>query len=227
MSGRTLPRLYAILDAGAVKGAGLDLLEAATALRDAGVQLLQYRDKQASGPDVLAHAREIGRIFAGSGALLLLNDDPGLAVEAGWDGVHVGQSDGAVAAARAVVGAERLVGLSTHNAEQMLAARLTDADYIAVGPIFSTLTKWDAEPAIGLAGMRELRLLCDRPLVAIGGIACDQVSEVLAAGADSVAVIGALVTDGSVEENARALLRAAGAAAETRTSEDRAIAGKP
>lgn len=204
---RSLPRLYAILDAEAVRGAGVELLETAQALRRAGVLLLQYRDKQAAETEILDNARRIAKVFAGSGALLILNDSPQLARAAGWDGVHVGQTDAAVAEARAIVGRGRLVGVSTHTAAQMQAAEATDADYLAAGPIFRTDSKADAAAAIGLAGLRTMRLLCRRPLVAIGGIGSGSAQETMAAGADSVAVIGALFEPGrSVEENARRLL---------------------
>ena len=187
-----LPRIYAILDGGTLRSAGLDLLTTALTLREAGILLLQYRDKAASGAEILENARAIGSIFKGSGARLLLNDSPSLAAEAGWDGVHVGQTDPSVAEARLQVGPDRLVGVSTHTPEQFYQAVDSDADYIAYGPIFSTGSKPDAETPVGLDGLRNIRGLDARPLVAIGGISHQQVSSVFAAGADSVALIGAL-----------------------------------
>lgn len=206
-----LPRLYGILDGSAVRAAGLDLLPAAASLRDAGLKLLQYRDKHETEAEILRNARAIGKLFAGTGAILILNDWPEIAVEARWDGVHVGQTDAAVSEARRIVGADRVVGVSTHTAAQFLLAAETDADYLAFGPIFQTTTKPDAEPAVGLAGLREVRSLTKQPVVAIGGISLEGMPDVFAAGASSVAVIGALFEAGeSVFESASGLLEAAG-----------------
>ena len=191
-----LPRLYAILDGEAARLRGVGVLDAATSLRNAGVLLLQYRDKKATKAEILETACAIGEIFEGSSSTLILNDWPLVAVEAGWDGVHVGQSDVAVAIARRVVGNERLVGVSTHSVEQFQSALTSDADYIAFGPIFGTTTKLDAEPAVGLEGLKEIRKLSERPVVAIGGISLERVKSVFAAGADSVAVVGALFEGG-------------------------------
>ena len=187
-----IPRLYAILDGSAVRSAGFELLHAARALRDAGIQLLQYRDKALTQSEVLDNARAIGSIFAGSNASLVLNDWPEMVVEAGWQGVHVGQSDASIAEARRLVGDGRLVGVSTHSSEQFRSALETAADYIAYGPIFGTMTKRDAETPVGIEGLQLVRKLSRRPLVAIGGISLDRMEGVFAAGAHSVAVIGAL-----------------------------------
>ena len=191
-----LPRLYAILDGSTIRAADLDLLDAARALCEAGVRLLQYRDKKAEKDKVLRNARAIREIFPQSETLLILNDWPDLAVEAGWDGVHIGQTDVSVAEARARVGTTRVIGVSTHTVEQFRGAVDTDADYIAYGPIFGTRSKANAEPAVGLARLREVRTLSERPLVAIGGISGDRMPSVFAAGADSIALISALFTRG-------------------------------
>ncbi len=143
-------------------------------------------------PTSLRNAGEIGSVFEGSGARLLLNDFPHLVAEAGWDGVHVGQADGSVAEARRQVGPDRLVGVSTHTVAQLHRAAATDADYIAYGPIFATGSKVDAETPVGLPGLRGVRRLDSRPLVAIGGISRERMSDVFGAGADCVALIGAL-----------------------------------
>ena len=201
-----LPKLYAILDGDAIGAVSLDLLDTAGALRDAGIQLLQYRDKRAGKNKVLKNAIAIQKIFRGSGALLILNDWPVLAAEAGWDGVHVGQADTSVAEARAYVGTNRLVGVSTHTVEQFRGAANAGADYIAFGPIFDTTSKSDAEPAVGLEGLRVVRALSDLPLVAIGGISGNKVPSVLRAGADSIALISALFTRGEPVRDAASRL---------------------
>ncbi len=203
-----LPRLYAILDGDTVRAAGLDLLDAARSLRDAGVQFLQYREKKSNHLEIFQNAQAISTIFRGSGALLVVNDWSEIAVEAGWDGVHVGQRDASVEKARQSVGQHRLVGVSTHTVAQFRAAILTDADYIAYGPVFSTVTKLDAEAVVGLEGLRQVRTLSQRPLIAIGGISDARMPSVFAAGADSIAVIGALFSEEqSLQTRAASLLR--------------------
>ena len=205
-----LPRIYAILDGGSLRSAGLDLRSTATALRDAGILLLQYRDKMAPDAEILENARAIRTIFKGSAATLLLNDFAHLVAAAEWDGVHVGQTDSTVLEARRQVGAERLVGISTHTPEQFSQAAETDADYIAYGPIFQTGSKADAEAPVGLHGLRDVRRLDARPVVAIGGISRERLSGVFAAGADSVAVISALYRDPAcVTETVSRLLESA------------------
>ncbi len=203
-----IPALYAILDADAVLRGGRDLLEAAKALRAAEVPLLQYRDKQATQDQVLERARAIGAMFRDTDTVLILNDWPELCVAAGWHGVHVGQSDLAVQTARQIVGPGRLVGVSTHIPREVRAADSTTADYVAVGPIYPTASKAAPEPVVGLPGLQIARTLTRKPLVAIGGITSETVEETLAAGADSVAVIGALLQQGgSITDRSRAMLR--------------------
>ena len=204
---RSLPGFYSIIDAGVLGQRGVDLSDFATAVRDAGVQLVQYRDKDAAPQTILRNAEIIRNIFAGSGSLLIMNDRADLAVLAGWDGVHVGQSDLSPEDARRVVGAARWVGVSTHTEEQVRFAELSCADYVAVGPVFATGTKRDAEPVIGLAGVTLARALTTKPLVAIGGVTRANARSVIEAGADSVAVISALIDElESVEKVARDFL---------------------
>jgi thiamine-phosphate pyrophosphorylase len=204
---RSLPGFYAIIDAGVLVKRGVDLSYFAKAVRDAGVQLVQYRDKDADPQTILRNAEIIRDIFAGSGCLLIMNDRADLAVLAGWDGVHVGQDDLSPEDARKVVGTERWVGVSTHTEDQVRIAELSCADYVAVGPVFATGTKQDAEPVIGLAGVTLARTLTTKPMVAIGGITKANARSVIEAGADSVAVISALIVEGeSVEKVARDFL---------------------
>ncbi len=199
-----IPRLYPIVDAGGLAARGVGLEEFATELRDAGVTLLQYRDKSGSPQNILRNAALIREAFAGVDCRLILNDRADLAVLAGWDGVHVGQTDLAPEDARRVMGAGRWVGVSTHNDEQVRIADGSTADYVAVGPVFATGTKADAEPVIGLEGVRRTRALTGKPIVAIGGITRSNARSVIEAGADSVAVISALLAEGeSVAKVAR------------------------
>jgi thiamine-phosphate pyrophosphorylase len=206
-----LPKLYPILDAGLLEARGHDLRWAAEQLKEAGVGLLQYRDKAGSPQSVLQNAATIREAFAAAACRLILNDRADLAVLAEWDGVHVGQGDLLPEDARRVVGAERWVGISTHTEEQVKLADLTCADYVAVGPVFATGTKLDAEPVIGLDGVRRARALTTKPIVAIGGITRANARSVMEAGADSVAVISALFVEGEpVEKVARDFLEILG-----------------
>ena len=189
-----IPPLYPILDAESCVRRGLELLTVAETWRDAGVRLVQYRDKPGSDADVLRHARALRDVF-GASATLILNDRVALFADSGFDGVHVGQGDGSVAAVRAVIGREAVLGVSTHTPAEVAAADLMDVSYVAVGPVFATSTKLDAEPEVGLEGVRLARSLTGKPLVAIGGITSSSAASVLEAGADSVAVISALLDD--------------------------------
>ena len=212
-----LPRLYAIADVGVLAARGIELRAFAEGLRGGGVSLVQLRDKNGSPQDVLAGAAILREVF-GRDCLLIMNDRADLAVLAGFDGVHVGQGDLGVGDVRAVLerrqykghggfteGHKGTVGVSTHSVEQVLGAG--DADYVAVGPVFATGTKLDAEPVVGLEGVRRARALTARPLVAIGGITRQNCRSVIEAGADSVAVISGLIVPGeTVEKVARDFL---------------------
>ncbi len=186
---------------------GVALARVAEDLKAAGVRLLQYRNKVGEPVSILRAAAVLWEVFAGTGCRLIMNDRADLAVSAGFGGVHVGQGDLSPEDARRVVGAERWVGVSTHNDEQLRIANETSADYIAVGPVFATGTKVDAEPVIGLEGVRRARALTQKPIVAIGGITRANARNVIDAGADSVAVISALFVEGeTVEKVARDFL---------------------
>jgi thiamine-phosphate pyrophosphorylase len=206
-----LPRLYAIVDHPALEVRGIPVGKFATELREAGVRLVQYRDKVGSPQEILRRAAEIASVFAGVDATLILNDRADLAVLAGWDGVHVGQEDLSAAAAHRIMGRGKLVGVSTHSEEQVRTADGSAPDYLAVGPVFSTSTKSDAEPVIGLEGVQRARNLTSKPMVAIGGITRANARSVVEAGADAVAVIGGLLPAGErVEDVARDFLRILG-----------------
>jgi thiamine-phosphate pyrophosphorylase len=181
-----LPRLYVILDASLLKQPAK---ESAQNFVAAGVRLLQYRDKKAGARELLEKSRAIAETASAHDALFFVNDRPDVASLAGASGVHVGQHDLHVERARAVAGAEKLVGVSTHNLEQFAAAAQTSADYLAIGPIFETRTKANPDPVVGLELLRRARALTDKPIVAIGGMTLQRVGEIISAGADSVAVI--------------------------------------
>jgi thiamine-phosphate pyrophosphorylase len=205
-----LPRLYPILDASCFASAPdptKALVEFAKGIQAAGVNWLQYRNKSGNSKEMLAHARELRRAL-GAEVTLIMNDRAELALAAGFDGVHVGQDDLPVDAVRRVVGPDLIVGTSTHNPEQLRLADQTDADYLAIGPVFATSSKVNPDPVVGLDGVRLARTLTTRPLVAIGGITRANCRSVLDAGADSVAVISDLVNNprAAAEEFLRILL---------------------
>ncbi|HEX8882154.1 MAG TPA: thiamine phosphate synthase [Candidatus Acidoferrum sp.] len=181
-----LPRLYVILDAALLT---IPEKECASRLVDAGVRLLQYRNKGASSRQLLESAKRLSGELIPRGVTFIVNDRSDVAALAGASGVHVGQEDLSVEDARAVVGRNRVVGISTHNRAQFEQAAGSSADYTAVGPIFSTSGKTNPDPVVGTEFIREVRPLTDKPIVAIGGITLERAREVLRAGADSVAVI--------------------------------------
>jgi len=208
-----LPRLYVIADRETLDRRGLRVEEFARALAQAGVSLIQYRDKVSAPQEVLRACGRFEEIFVGLDAHFIMNDRADLALLMGW-GVHLGQKDLSVSDARSITGSYATIGLSTHTEDQILAADKTTRnrdrsrvepwqgddpstpDYIAIGPVFATVTKADAEPVVGLDGVRRARALTSKPLVAIGGITRENARSVIEAGADSVAVIGGLFLDG-------------------------------
>jgi len=191
-----LARFYPILDAGLLAKRRISMADCAKAMCDAGVTLLQYRDKRALPQEILQNAETIKKIFAGTGAVLILDDRADVAALAEWDGVHVGQHDLSPEGARKVMGSGALVGLSTHNGTQVLEGdaameRIGGPGYLAIGPVYATGSKENPDPVVGLEGVRRARQLTALPLVAIGGITLENAAAVIAAGADAVAVISA------------------------------------
>jgi thiamine-phosphate pyrophosphorylase len=195
-----LPRLYVILDAALLK---IPAKECAKSLVDAGVRLIQYRNKGASGRELIETSGELVEYLNPLGVQFIVNDRADVAALAGARGVHVGQDDLGVEQAREVMGAGKLVGLSTHNAGQFRGALETSADYIAVGPIFATGSKENPDPVVGVGFVREARGMTDKPMVAIGGITLERAAEVIEAGADSVAIIGDILRAEDMGKRAR------------------------
>jgi thiamine-phosphate pyrophosphorylase len=181
-----LPRLYVILDAALLP---IPETECVREMIDAGVRMLQYRHKSASSRELLESSARLSGLLVPRGVTLIVNDRPDVVFLAGASGVHVGQEDLEVEQARSVVGLGKLVGVSTHNLKQFQRAKATSADYIAVGPIFATPTKEKPDPVVGTEFIRQVRALTNKPIVAIGGITLARASEVIQAGADSIAVI--------------------------------------
>jgi thiamine-phosphate pyrophosphorylase len=201
----SIPRLYAIIDPAR---AG-DRLPAVVAreLFSAGVRLIQFRDKQASSRQLYETCIELKELLRDSGCSLIVNDRADVARATDAEGVHLGQDDLPVEMARRVLAPDQWIGCSTHSVAQVVEADRSTVDYIAFGPIFPTASKENPDPVVGLEGLREARRVTGKPLVAIGGITLQNAREVLAAGADSVAVIGDLLNAPDVQERAREFLR--------------------
>jgi thiamine-phosphate pyrophosphorylase len=199
-----IPRLYAIIDP--AQAGGRSPVEVARALLTAGVRLIQLRDKHASSGELYQSAQRLTECVHEGGGIFIVNDRADVARAVDADGVHVGQDDLPPAAARALVGSGKLVGYSTHVLKQVRQADRSPADYVAFGPIFLTASKENPDAVVGLAGLAEARKATRKPLVAIGGITLENAREVIEAGADSVAVISALVGAPDVRKRAEAFL---------------------
>jgi thiamine-phosphate pyrophosphorylase len=202
-----LPPLYPIVDVELCRARGLDPLVLLAAFLEGGGRFIQLRDKDPSGGARLARADAAVALTRGAGAVLVINDRPDLARMCGAGGVHVGQEDLPVAEARRVAGPGVVVGVSTHDEAQLAAAIATQADYIAVGPIYGTVTKDTGYTARGLDLVRRASATATRPVVAIGGITLARAPEVIDAGASSVAVIADLLTGGDPAARVRAFLQ--------------------
>lgn len=202
-----LPKFYPILDTQIALRSGVDPVSAAGQILDAGAKILQFRHKGFLSCEAFAWLEHIAKRTQAAGALLVVNDRADLAKLFGA-ALHLGQDDLPPTAARRVIGTDAMVGYSTHNEAQLRAAGEEPADYLALGPIFGTSTKENPDPTVGLAELRRLRPLCQRPLVVIGGITRSNALQALDAGADSVAVIGDLFPiGGDVGSRAKEYLR--------------------
>jgi thiamine-phosphate pyrophosphorylase len=187
----SVPRLYPIVDAASFSTTE-DLLVFAGELVAGGCTVLQYRNKSGNARLMLEQAREVKRGVGGN-VKLIMNDRADLCLVAEFDGVHVGQEDLSPESVRGIIGPDRWLGVSTHSPEQVQEADRSSADYIAIGPVFSTASKERPDPVVGLEGVCRARELTRKPLVAIGGITRANAASVIEAGADSVAVISDLL----------------------------------
>jgi thiamine-phosphate pyrophosphorylase len=206
-----LPPLYVILDAALLPS---DPIELTKKLLDAGARLFQYRNKTSSSRELLHASQALCLTVRQHGGTFLVNDRADISRLAGASGVHLGQDDLSVAAAREVVGTSCLIGLSTHNLPQFEAAVESSADYIAVGPIFPTTGKHNPDPVVGVDFVRAARKLTTKPIVAIGGITLERARQVIDAGADSVAVISDVLKAKNPVDRVRQYLQMIPAAAQ-------------
>jgi len=197
-------RLYTIADTlGRPELSFLDLTQKICA---GGARLLQLRVKELPTREFLPIAHEVRAICRQTGCVLIINDRADIALAVDAEGVHVGQEDLPLEAARKVLGPDKLVGVSTHDPAQALAAERGGADYIGFGPLFGTSTKATGYNARGLDQLREIRALVRPPIVAIGGITTERAPAALAAGADAVAMISDVVLASDVTAKVREVL---------------------
>jgi thiamine-phosphate pyrophosphorylase len=184
-----LPRIYPLTD---VQLSGLSHAEQVELLSRGGATLIQLREKHMPAREFYEQAKTAIR----PGVQLIINDRVDVVLAVGAHGVHLGQDDMPPEAARELLGPGSVIGYSTHNVEQAIAATKLPIDYLAIGPIFATTTKDDAAPVLGLDGLRAVRhAIGSFSLVAIGGITRANARDVIEAGADSVAVISALLSN--------------------------------
>ena len=175
----------------------------------AGIKIIQLRMKHASREDILREAREMRSVTAGTDTLFIVNDDPLIAAESGADGVHVGQDDISPAEVRKHFPELRIVGLSTHNMDQVRASLTQPVDYIGVGPVYATPTKDIPDPTLGLETMGNMIAAAAHPAVAIGGIDMKRLPAVLDAGACNFAVVRAVCQSANPYMSIRELVETA------------------
>jgi thiamine-phosphate diphosphorylase len=200
----SLPRLCAITDRRLAGGMTHDRIT--DAMLRGGARWIQLREKDLRPGPFLLQAASAASLARACGAILVVNDRVDLALAAGGDGVHLGRDDLPAEEARILLGPDRLVGVSTHSVEEGIAAARLPVDYVAIGPVFATTTKKDAEPVVGPAAVGRLAETIDLPVVGIGGIGPGNARSVLDAGASAVAVISGLYGAGTIEEGVARML---------------------
>ena len=197
-----LPKIYPITD---VRLSGLSHAEQVKKLIDGGASVIQLREKYLAPKDFYDDAEKALKIARQKNVKIIINDRVDIALALRADGVHLGQDDLPPDNARKILGEKAIIGFSTHNVEQAVEALKFPVDYIAVGPVFATATKENADAVVGLEGVKNVRqTIGDFPLVAIGGIKSENFRAVLDAGADSVAIVSGIVSDAEkIAENFR------------------------
>ena len=199
-----LPKIYPITDVSLSK---LSHLEQVKKLIEGGARLIQLREKRASPKDFYRSAQEVMDFARARKVKIIINNRVDIALAVGADGVHLGQNDLPPAHARKILGAKAIIGFSTHSAAQAAEAVGLPIDYLAIGPVYPTASKENPDAVIGLKGVEETRRATGTfPLVAIGGIGFENAAGVFESGADSLAVISALLRPGSeIAENYKKL----------------------
>ncbi|MGD8352938.1 MAG: thiamine phosphate synthase [Pseudomonadota bacterium] len=174
---------------------------------EAGVTMVQYRDKDNSSRRMIEKARLLLVICRTAGAALIVNDRVDVAMASGADGVHLGQDDMELADARRIAGDKAIIGISVTTVEEARKAEAAGADYLGANGVFPTGTKTDLGEPLGLGGVSRLASATSLPLVAIGGINADNAGDILAAGADGVAIVSYIVSAENIEERCHTLLK--------------------
>ncbi len=188
-----LPRIYPITDPRLTK---LSHAEQVKRLIDGGAQVIQLREKHGSPKDFYESAKEAIKIARVSSVQIIINDRVDITLAVGAGGVHLGQDDLPPGRAREILGENAIIGFSTHNPEQAARAVKLPIDYLAIGPVFATATKENAEEPLGIEGVKRVReAIGNFPMVAIGGITFENFREIISAGANSVAIINNLLFD--------------------------------
>ena len=203
----TLPKIYPITD---TLISGLSHAEQVEQLAAGGASLIQLREKRASPLEFYRAALDTMSTARKLGVQIIVNDRVDIAIAVKADGVHLGQDDLPPDRARVLLGPDRIIGFSTHSLQQALEADLAPVDYVAIGPIFQTSTKERPEPVVGLDIIREAKQGITKPLAAIGGITLLTAGSVIDAGADSLAVIADLLSEGDIAERMRGFLGVVG-----------------
>ncbi|WP_096184209.1 thiamine phosphate synthase [Effusibacillus lacus] len=196
-------RLYVITGSAFLKGRKLEdvILQAI----GGGADCIQLREKDVSSRELLEMAVLLRKLTKETGTTFIVNDRVDIAQAVGADGVHLGQQDLPIAVAREILGPDKIIGISTHDSKEAIEAERSGANYIGLGPVHPTPTKSDAEPAIGLQGIREVCRHVSIPVVAIGGIKQKDVEDIIRSGASGVAVISAVIGADDVHAAAKAM----------------------
>ncbi len=161
---------------------------------EAGCKIVQYREKEKSSEEMFKEAKKIAELCKSKGALFIVNDRLDIALAVNADGVHLGQTDLPLVLARKILGKDKIIGTSNHSIKEAKQSDKAGVDYISIGPVFCTSTKKDAGPALGLELLKQVRAITKLSLVGIGGVNEENLEEVLETGADSVAIISAIVS---------------------------------
>lgn len=196
--------LYLVTDSHLSRGRSTeDIVKAAVA---GGVTCVQLREKELETREFVNKAKELKKILQPLSIPLIVNDRIDVALAADADGIHLGQTDMNIKDARQIVGNNIIIGISAESLQDAIDAQSQGADYIGISPVFNTVTKKDIAKPLGLEGITNIKMHTAIPLVAIGGIKKDNITSVIAAGADAIAVVSAIVSADSPETSARELL---------------------
>ncbi|WP_291321414.1 thiamine phosphate synthase [Desulfonatronospira sp.] len=197
--------LYLVTDRGLTHGR--DLIQLVMEAVQGGVTMVQIREKSCTSGEFFSTARELKKKLTTLGVPLLINDRADIALATGADGVHIGQKDVPYQAVRELLGPGKIIGISINTYDQLKVAAMSDVDYLSLSPVFPTPTKTDTSEPFGIEGLKKARSMTDKPLITIGGINRDNLSDVMATGMNGVAVVSAVCSAESPAEAAGDLIR--------------------